>query len=293
MKKWKDFFKMLLGGFVIGFGNVIPGLSGGTLALIMGVYQKLIDAISGIRKEFKKSMGVLIPAVIGVAIAFLSLSHVVTYCLDNFLFPTIMLFVGAIVGALPMLFREVKGVSFKPSYAVACILACAAVVGSAFLPIADSMNLDHLSFLTILLLFLAGAVAAAAMVVPGLSGSALLMTFGFYDPIMNVVKDLTSSGTDKLHCIAILVPCGLGILCGIFGISKLISYCLKSHFHGTYWAIIGFVIGSGFAIIYTNFLATDPAGFFGSVSPLQYVAGVVTLLLGFFGTMKLGDKKED
>lgn len=293
MKKWKEFIKLLIGGFTIGFGNVIPGLSGGTLALIMGIYDKLINAISHLRKNFKQSMGVLIPVVIGVAIAFLSLSHAVTYCLTNFLFPTIMLFFGAIVGALPMLFREEKGIKFKPSYAVVAFLACAAVVGSAFLPIADSMDLTNLNFLTILLLFVSGAVAAAAMVVPGLSGSALLMTFGFYTPIMNQVKALTTSGTDKLHAVAILVPCGIGILCGIFGIAKVIEYCLKKHYHGTYWAIIGFVIGSGFAILYTNFFASTADFSFADVSWMQYVAGIITLALGIVGTMKLGDKNKE
>ena len=184
MKKIKDAIWVLFNGILIGLSMVIPGVSGGTMAMIMGTYERLIDSLSNFRKHVGASLWVYLWIALGVAIAFLGGSHVITACLSNFLFPTIMLFVGAIIGGLPMLFKKVKGNKITASCIIPCLVAFVLVIGLVFLNAGNDMDLTNLTVGKMIALVAGGIMAAAAMVVPGISGSALLMTFGMYEPIM-------------------------------------------------------------------------------------------------------------
>lgn len=283
-------------GFIIGCANVIPGVSGGTLALVLGIYEKLIKAISHLfSKKFGKNFMILLPILIGIVIAFLSMSHVITFCLTNFLFATIMLFFGAVIGGLPMLFKKVSGQKVGASEIIICVVTLAIVLCLLFVGQGSSMDLDHLNIGKILLFVVIGAVASATMVIPGVSGSAFMMTIGFYNPVMKQVANLTTAGADKGHAVAILVPFGIGIVLGIVFIAKLIEFLLRKYETKTYWGIIGFVIGSALIIILQNFFMMDgsfvaPALTIGGTSVLEYILGIVLAAGGFFGAYKLGDR---
>ena len=280
-----------LKGFIIGAANVIPGASGGTLALVIGIYEKLIGALSNIASDLKNSLKTLAPILLGVAIAFLTLSHVITFCLEKFLFATIMLFFGAVLGGMPMLAGKVKGKKVKPAYIAVAVVTFAVVIGLVFLGTGADVDISTFSIGKILLLFVAGAVAAATMVIPGVSGSAFLMTIGLYEPVMNQVKALTSSDGDKGHAIVVVLIVAVGIIAGIVGIAKLIDMLLKNYETGTYWAIIGFVLSSAIVILLQNFfLGAGVAANLAGTSVLEYIAGVVLAVLGFLGAYKLGDK---
>lgn len=280
-----------LKGFIIGAANVIPGASGGTLALVIGIYEKLIGALSNIASDLKNSLKTLAPILLGVAIAFLSLSHVITFCLDKFLFATIMLFFGAVLGGMPMLAGKVKGKKVKPAYIAVAVATFAVVIGLVFLGTGSDVDISTFSIGKILLLFVAGAVAAATMVIPGVSGSAFLMTIGLYEPIMNQVKALTSSDGDKGHAAVVVLVVAVGIIVGIVGIAKLIDMLLRKYETGTYWAIIGFVLSSAIVILLQNFfLGAGVAANLAGTSVIEYIAGIVLAVLGFLGAYKLGDK---
>lgn len=280
-----------LKGFIIGAANVIPGASGGTLALVIGIYEKLIGALSNIASDLKNSLKTLAPILLGVAIAFLTLSHVITFCLDKFLFATIMLFFGAVLGGMPMLSGKVKGKKVKPAYIAVAVATFAVVIGLVFLGTGTDVDISTFSIGKILLLFVAGAVAAATMVIPGVSGSAFLMTIGLYEPVMNQVKALTSSDGDKGHALIVVLIVAVGIIGGILGIAKLIDMLLKNYETGTYWAIIGFVLSSAIVILLQNFfLGAGVAANLAGTSVLEYIAGAVLAVLGFLGAYKLGDK---
>ena len=280
-----------LKGFIIGAANVIPGASGGTLALVIGIYEKLIGALSNIASDLKNSLKTLAPILLGVAIAFLTLSHVITFCLDKFLFATIMLFFGAVLGGMPMLAGKVKGKKVKPAYIAVAVVTFAVVIGLVFLGTGADVDISTFSIGKILLLFVAGAVAAATMVIPGVSGSAFLMTIGLYEPVMNQVKALTSSDGDKGHALIVVLIVAVGIIVGIVGIAKLIDMLLKNYETGTYWAIIGFVLSSAIVILLQNFfLGAGVAANLAGTSVIEYIAGVVLAVLGFLGAYKLGDK---
>lgn len=289
MKRIKDAVWLVFTGFLIGLAMVIPGVSGGTMAMIIGTYERLIDTLSNIRKHVGESLWVILWVAVGGAAAFLGLSHVITYCLTHFLFPTIMLFVGAIVGGLPMLGRKVKGHSIKASYVIAFVVAFAMVISMLFLGTGKAIDLSSVSFVKAIILVVGGIVAAAAMVVPGISGSALLMTFGMYEPIMNQVSNLTTPGSDKLLALEVVGLVGIGCIIGIFGVAKVIDILLHKFEIPTYWAIIGFVIASGVVIVLQNFIMGDDP--LAGTSVVQYIVGVVLALLGFFGTYKIAEKE--
>ncbi|MBP5271637.1 MAG: DUF368 domain-containing protein, partial [Clostridia bacterium] len=107
--KGLDWLLDIVKGFIVGTANVIPGVSGGTFMLVLGIYEKVIGSISNIFKQFKKSVITLLPILVGVAVAILSMSRLITYCLDTYTFATIMLFVGAVLGGMPMLIKKVRG----------------------------------------------------------------------------------------------------------------------------------------------------------------------------------------
>ena len=293
--KKDNFIVLTVKGFIMGLGNVIPGVSGGTLALILGVYEKLITSVSHLFENFKKSFKFLFPVLLGIVIAFLSMSHAVTFCLENYLFATIMLFFGAVIGGLPMLFGKVKKDKTGAGDIIIFLITAAIVLLLLFAGEGSNASFASLNVGKIILLFITGALASATMVVPGVSGSAFLMTIGYYYPLMVYVKNLTTSGADKGHAVATLVPFGIGIIFGIFAITKLIEYLLKNHETKTYWGIIGFVIASAAVIIIQNFFMvngtlTSAAVTLAGTSVVEYIAGVVLAVAGYMGASKFGDR---
>ncbi len=181
--KGLDWLLDIVKGFIVGTANVIPGVSGGTLMLVLGIYEKVIGSISNIFKQFKKSVLTLLPVLVGVGVAILSMSKVITYCLDAYTFATIMLFVGAVLGGMPMLISRVKKDPVKPLYVVICLITFAIVIGMLFLGQGGNADLSHMGPIKFLTVIFMGAIGSATMIIPGVSGSALLMTFGYYTPI--------------------------------------------------------------------------------------------------------------
>ena len=279
-------------GFIVGTANVIPGVSGGTLMLVLGIYEKLIGSLSNITKQFKKSILTLLPILVGVGIAILTMSRVITDCLVKFPFPTVMLFFGAVLGGLPMLFKRVAKEKVKPAYIGILLLTFALVIGLLFLGQSGNADLSHMNVWKFIVVIFMGAIGSATMVIPGVSGSALLMTFGYYHPIYGAIGDLTKSGSDKGHDLIIALAFAIGVVLGIWGVAKLINMLLTKFEVPSYWGIIGFVIASAIVIVVQNFFMLDGnfAAFttvLAGTSAIQYVLGVVLAGLGFYGAYKM------
>lgn len=271
-------------GFIIGIANLVPGVSGGTLAITLGIYERLIEILSNFKSNVKENIKFLIPFFLGVGASILSLSGLISFCLERFLLPTIMLFVGAILGGMPMLCKKLKGSKLSFSKAMSFLTAFAVVIIATVLGSGNNVSFDNLGFLGFIKLFFVGGLASATMVVPGVSGSALLMTLGYYKPIIDTVKTLTDFNILG-HNMAIVFPFGLGIVIGILLIAKLIDYLLKKHEIATYYGIIGFVLASVVSIIYQNFFS---AGLI-SVLWTDLLFGIILCAGGFYGAYKLGD----
>lgn len=272
---------LIIKGFFMGLANLIPGVSGGTMAITLGIYDKLINVISHLFKNFKDNMKFIIPIVIGILLSIITLSKVISYALTYFLFPTILFFVGAIIGGVPMLYRKVKGNSSISSYFIFTITFII-IVALTFLTGDNLVDLSSVNIISYIKLFGVGVISSATMVIPGISGSAMLMTLGYYEPIINVIKDLTNFG-NILYNLKILIPFGLGVVIGILLIAKLIEYLLNKYEVKTYYAILGFVFGSALSIILQNLIGIN-------LNILEVIIGIILFIIGFLVAYKLGDK---
>ena len=278
----KDKILLVLKGFLLGIANVIPGVSGGTLALTLGIYQDLIGAISHFFKNLKKNLKFLIPLGIGMVIAILLGSKVITFCLDKFALPTTLFFIGLIVGGIPLLTKKIKGRRLKPLNLAVFLLTFGIVMIMTFLNAGNNaVDLSNMSVIQFILLMIVGMVAAATMVIPGVSGSFVLMLLGYYKPIMATLGNLTDFSLLG-HNVLVLAPFGIGLLIGIVGIAKLIEFLLKKYEIPTYYGIVGFVtasvIGLGIGLVGVP------------TTTLQVLAGLVLLVIAFIIGYKLGDK---
>ncbi len=279
--------KNILKGMVIGIANIIPGVSGGTMMVAMGIYDKLIHCITHIFKEFKKSILFLIPIAIGMGIAVIGGSLGIEALFENFPVQTNLLFIGLIVGGLPAIWKNVKGKSIRFGHILAFLAFFALVVVMAFLGEKEASAVDlSFSLINVIKLFGVGVIAAATMVVPGVSGSMVLLLIGYYNPIVSAINDflraLTAFDMDGiLTGIGILMPFGIGVVVGVLAIAKLIEFIFNKFPLYAYWAIIGLIIASPIAIIA---MASIPA-----LTVINVSTGIVALCVGVFIAMKLGD----
>lgn len=278
----KEKLFLIIKGFLLGIANVIPGVSGGTLALTLGIYQDLIEAISHFFKKIKKNISFLAPLGIGMVIAVLLGSKVITYCLAEFTFPTTLFFIGLIVGGIPLLTKKIKGTKTKPLNLAIFLLTFSVVMIMTFLNAGNNVvDLSNMSLTKALLLFVVGMVAAATMVIPGVSGSFVLMLLGYYNPIYSTIGSLTDFSLLG-HNILVLAPFGIGVLVGIVLIAKLIEKLLKKYETPTYYGILGFIIASVVGLF--EGLVGVPS------STLQVLLGLVLFVLAFGIGYKLGDE---
>ena len=269
-------------GALVGVANIIPGVSGGTIALTMGVYEDFISSISNFLKKPKKSLKFLLPFGIGAALSILLMSKLISFCLDKFPLPTTLFFVGLILGGVPLLTKKVRKKKVKKTNLGLFALTFSIVMLMFFMKSGNNfVNLANPNLLMYLILGLVGMIAAATMIIPGVSGSFVLMLLGFYEPIVNTVGDLTNF-SNLGHNLLILVPFGLGVVLGMILIAKLIEYLFKKYEIPTYYAILGFVIAS---------IITLVIGAFSTKIILAHIlVGIITLAVGTLAGYKLGDE---
>ena len=275
--------KQILQGMVVGIANIIPGVSGGTMMVAMGLYDKLIHAITHLKSEFKNSMKLLIPIFIGAGAAIVILSRLFEFLLENYPIPTNFAFCGL---SLPFIFNKVKGHSVSTGKIAAFLIFFGIVILMALLGDTNGKAADvSFGIINMIKLFSVGIIAAATMVVPGVSGSMMLMLLGYYDTILKTINQFIDALiafdiNGILTQCKVLIPFGIGIVIGIFLIAKLIEFIFsKAEIHA-YYAIIGLILASPIAIL----LKVDWSG----LSVLTIVVGIVTFCLGWFTASKLG-----
>ncbi len=279
--------KNLLKGIVMGIANIIPGVSGGTMAVSMGIYDRLIHCLTHLFKEFKENMKFLIPIFLGIGIALVGLSFIIEPAFAYFPLQTNCLFIGLIVGGLPAVWQKVKGKGIKISYIVPFVLFFAVVVGMAAIGEKEGTAADlSFSVWSVIKLFAVGIIASATMVIPGVSGSMMMLLLGYYNPIVAAIKNFVTALASFdmagiLEGCGILVPMGLGIVVGIFAIAKVIEIIFEKFPIQAFWAIIGLIVASPIAI----FLLGDV----GAITVIGILTSIVTFAVGFLVAVKLGD----
>ncbi len=282
--KFKNFLLDTAKGAAIGVAMIIPGVSGGTLAVLMNVYDKLIGAISNILKDFKNSVKTLLPIMLGAVLAVAAAYFPLKYALRHAPFPTVMLFAGLMLGSCPKMVKDGIKNGFKALDFISILLPLALVIGVCFIPNLGSADLSaEMPVYGYFLLILIGAVASCALVVPGVSGSMLLLIFGYYNEILETVSLLKD---DFGHAILVLLIFAVGIVVGFFSIAKLMKYLLGKFPRATNWAIIGFVVGS-IPAIFITYNNNFPEFEYTVLSAAHIAVGCVLCVLGLIGAYAL------
>ena len=273
-----DFIK----GIFVGVANVIPGVSGGTMAVSFGIYDKLISSVTGLLKKFKESFKTLLPIVLGMAFGVIAFTFIIPVILKHQPFITATAFTGLIIGGLPALVATLKEKKkLKPSPLPLNLLIFMIMFAiSAIMPFMggdkESGSLLSPTPATMVIVFFMGVIAAASMVIPGVSGSLMLMILGYYFGIITCLRDFISALKDFDMAVMVdrglvLAPFALGCIIGIFFIAKIIEWLLSKHPVATYWGILGLVVSSPISIYYKVNQEFPLAG----TSTLMIVLGVL------------------
>ena len=195
------FFMDIIKGILIGIANIIPGVSGGTMAVSLGIYDKLISSISNLLKDWKKSLVTLLPIILGCGIGIVGFTYAIEYLLSHHTFVTCMAFVGLILGGIPILLISLKKELAKTSskIGISGILAFVFLFAVAvFLPMMNAedevLKTFHATPGVMAALFFVGIIASATMVIPGVSGSLVMMILGYYYGIINTIKSFLEIG---------------------------------------------------------------------------------------------------
>lgn len=269
--------KNFLIGMVLGIANIIPGVSGGTVAMSLGIFEKLIHIASNIFKDFVKNILFLIPIFLGMVISILLLSKLINFTLEEYEFQTVLLFVGLILGGFPFLLKKVSKKTLTKKTFLIFLISFLLIFCLTFIDNETRVvSLVNLDFILLIKLFIVGIIAAATMVIPGISGSFVLMLIGFYKPIVEVISSLTSLDLFA-HNVVILGTFGVGVLIGIVVISKIIEKLLEKKTTETYYSIYGIISASIVVIIFS--ISSIPS-FFG------ILVGILLLLTGYLLTSK-------
>ncbi len=279
--------KSILKGAVIGIANILPGVSGGTMAVAMGIYDKLIHCVTHLRKEFKESVKFLLPIGIGAVIGLIGLARIIEIMFEKLPLETNFMFIGLIIGGLPAILKKVKGQKVNAGHIFSCIVFLAVVVLMAVLGDVEGTQADlTFSVLNCVKLFFVGVVAAATMVIPGVSGSMMLLLMGYYNPILTEINlfldNLVAFNVPELiRGCGIFIPFGLGVVIGIVAIAKFVELVFAKAPMYAYWAIIGLIVASPIGILLMAELGTFTA--------IHIIASAAMFVAGYFIALKLGE----
>nr|WP_294573341.1 DUF368 domain-containing protein [uncultured Anaerostipes sp.] len=272
-------------GFCMALADSVPGVSGGTVAFLLGFYDKFITSldhfISGTKRERIQALKFLARIGIGWVVGMAAAVSVLASIFDQRIYEISSLFLGLIIFAIPVIWREEKD-SLKGKYqnipwAIFGVVIVAAI--TYFNPVSGkgvSVSVEHLTVPLAIYIFVVAMIAISAMVLPGISGSTMLLVFGLYVPIISALKEIMTLNFSYLPVIVIF---GLGILAGIAVVIKTIKNALDHHRSRMIYFIIGMMIGSLYAIVMgpTTLEHTKPAMTVGTFHPIFFVIGIVII----------------
>lgn len=286
-------------GFCMALADSVPGVSGGTIAFLLGFYDKFIGSldslIKGTKEERKEAIIFLIKIGIGWVVGFILAMLVLGSIFEKHIYNISSLFLGFVVFAIPLIIIEEK-TEFKGKYKniIFAIIGLVLVVAiSSFSPAGEeSMNLawGNFGIGTAVYVFVAAAIAISAMVLPGISGSTLLLIFGLYMPIVSAIKEFLHL---DFSYFPILCVFGFGIITGIIAIIRLIKKALEKYRSQTLYLIVGLMIGSLYAIVLgpTTLDVPQPALTLKTFSLIFFLIGGV-VILGLQKLKTIGTKKD-
>lgn len=290
------FLMEIIKGMFVGIANVIPGVSGGTMAVSFGIYDKIISSVTNLFKDFKKSVKTLFPIAVGVVIGVVAFTFIIPYLLETQPFCTAAAFTGLIVGGIPMIVKSLKDSSDKDTHKSIPVNVIIFILLFAISLVMPFMNGDAESGIlltadvgTMIKVFFLGIIAAATMVIPGVSGSLILMVLGYYFGIITAVKNfiLGLKSLDwgiMLDNGLVLAPFAVGCILGIFFISKLIEWLFDHYPTATFSGILGLIVTSPVSIFYKVHQEYSLS----STSIIQVIIGIVICVICIGVTIAMG-----
>ena len=286
----------IIKGMLVGVANIIPGVSGGTMMVSMGIYETILNAINTLFKDFKKSFVTLLPLGIGMVLGVGVFSFIIPFCLEQYPFPTSFCFIGLILGGVPSILKPAmeslkkEGKSISLAHIIIFLMFFALAIAMAAMNETQttSANFD-LNLFFMIKLFIIGIIASATMVIPGVSGSLVLMILGVYTVIVDTISEfikgvLSFDIPTLLYSVGVLAPFGIGVVAGIFAVAKLIEWLFRKYPSYTYGGILGLIIASPIAI--TIKMGRN------NINPITIALGIVLLVVGTWFTWWFGKKTE-
>lgn len=284
MKKIKELIINFINGFCMALADSVPGVSGGTVAFILGFYDNFIKSIDDIFRgnweAKKKAFIYLIKIAIGWVVGFILAAIILSNLFTTRIYEMSSLFLGFIIFAIPLVVKEEKdAIKGKYKNIIFAVLGIALVVGIALISngIGLDINLQKLNIGTIFYVFVVAMIAISAMILPGISGSTMLLIFGIYIPIMNNVKAFLHLDFSVLPSLIIF---GLGMIVGIMLFARIARKCLEKHRSQTVYAILGLMLGSIYSIIIGPTTLEEPKAMmdFSSFSSIFFIIGGAVII---------------
>ena len=264
--------KLFFKGFIIGIGKIIPGLSGALLAINFNVYEKAIDAISNFFDNWKDNLKFLIILGLGIFISIITCSKIIIYLLNNYKFITLLFFIGLILGGTINFSKTIK---YNKKTNIIIIITLIIFSYISFGNIFNTYIL-HNNYLDILIFILGGFIEIFASIVPGISGTALLMICGIYEKVLEMTSNILNYNY-IINNIKLYISYGIGMFISLIITILLVNYFLKKKREIIYPVILGLSISSIiFLIIYT--LSVE-------ISVISVIIGLILLLIGLVLSM--------
>ena len=293
--KMKKHLKKFGCGILIGISNLIPGFSGGTMALILGVLEELTFLISSFTKTPFKTIKELWSMLLGIACGIIIATFTVVLCLEKWPLITASFFVGLVIASIPIVFKETNYEKPKTKDII-CFIICFLI--SLTLPflklLGTDFNISNPNILVMLYIFVVATFAAATMIIPAASGSLIMLAFGIFTSILEILKDTLMDlvALDFLGIVDnlwVLIPFGLGCIFGVILISKVMAYAFKKHRNTIWYGILGLLITSIFTIYYDAYeshIAVDISLLTDNLI-VNIILSVVFLIIGIVGLRTL------
>ncbi len=222
-------------GMIIGGTMLVPGVSGGSMAMILGIYDKMISSVSSFMKDKRSSFTFLLLCAAGGCLGMFLFSKPLLHLIETYPMPTLYFFIGAVVGGVPLIFGKSKLRKFSIRGLFYILMGAAIVLAMTFIPMEAGDSATQDGFIGAMFLLLAGFIAAVALVLPGISVSFLLLVLGLYDETVNAISQMY---------LPYLIPLGVGLLIGIFLTTRILESAMEAFPQPTYLMILGFVLGS-------------------------------------------------
>lgn len=261
----KNFFK----GLIIGIGKIIPGVSGAMLAISMGVYDKALNYICNFRCNKKESIKYLFPIGLGIILSIIFFSKIISISLDRFYLITMLFFIGLIIGGVPSIYRKVNKKDYYITIIAFIIFFLISIGGIANNYVIKNNIYDFIIF------FVSGIVEAMGSVVPGISGTALLMIIGTYDDVITAIGNLNN--------LKVIIPFCIGLFIGLIVVVKIVDYLFRKCENKVYAFVFGVLLSSTVLLIVQAFK--------NDFKMIHFVIGLVFMVIGIVISNLLEDKK--